>query len=90
MSQFIQSKVVKPNRKLPYFTDNLKRALKRKLKLLQEAKRLNTERAWSKYSKARNIATTTLCSTKSNFFKSLAAKLKSSKDFWAAYHNLSS
>ena len=83
----IPSKVVKPNRKL---TDNLKRALKRKLKLFQQAKRLSTERAWSKYNEARNKATTALCSANSNFFKSLAAKLRSPKDFWAAYHKLSS
>lgn len=89
ISQSIPSKVVKPNRKLSYLTVNLKRALKRKLKLFQEAKRLNTERTWIKYSKARNKATTALRSAKSNFFKSLSTKLKSPKDFWATYHKLS-
>ena len=89
ISQSIPSKIVKPRRKLPYLTDNLQRALKRKLKLFQEAKKLDTERAWSKYSKARNKATTALQSAKSNFFKSLSIRLKSPKDFWAIYHKLS-
>ena len=89
ISQSIPSKIVKPRHKLPYLTDNLQRALKRKLKLFQEAKKLDTERAWSKYSKARNKATTTLRSAMSNFFKSLSTRLKSPKDFWAIYHKLS-
>lgn len=89
ISQSIPSKVVKSRHKLPYLTDNLQRTLKRKLQLLQEAKTLNTERAWSKYSKARNKATTALRSAKSKFFKTLSTKLKSPKDFWATYHKLS-
>ena len=89
MSTFIPTKSIKPNQRLPYITDSLKRGIQRKLKLYKEAKRLNTDRAWSKYSKARNKVTANLRSAKANFFKSLASQLTSPKDFWSAYHKLS-
>ena len=89
MSIFIPSKTIKPNQRLPYITDSLKCDIQRKLKLYKEAKRLNTDRVWSKYNKARNKATANLRSAKAKFFKSLASQLNSPKNFWTAYHKLS-
>ena len=65
--QFIPSKVIRQNLKLPYLTNSLKSALKRKLKLFKDAKHYNSEHAWSKYNKVRNSVTSAL---RSNFFKS--------------------
>ena len=64
ISQFIPSKVI---RQLPYLTNSLKSALKRKLKLFKDAKHYNSEHAWSKYNKVRNSVTSAL---RSDFFKS--------------------
>lgn len=72
-----------------HMTKDLKKAVKRKLKLFKQAKLLKTEKAWYKYTSVRNKVLSALRSAKSNFFKNLANKLKSSTDFWSAYHKLS-
>ena len=89
MSQFIPSKVVKQNQTLPYLSNQLKKALKKKLKLFKVAKRSNTEQAWSRYNKVRNRVSSALRAAKSAFFKSLSTKLSSPRDFWSAYYKLS-
>ena len=88
MSQTIPSKVIKHNHNLPYLTDDLVSAIRRELKLYKDAKRLNTDRTWSKYHKLRNCVTTALRKAKTNYYKALSLKLKSPKDFWTAYHKL--
>ena len=75
MSQFIPSKVIKQNQKLPYLTNSLKSALKKKLKVFKDAKRCNSEHAWSKYNKVHNRVTSALRSAKSAFFQSLSTKI---------------
>ena len=88
MSQTIPSKVIKQNHNLPYLTDDLVSAIRRKHKLYKDARCLNTDRTWSKYHKLRNRVTTALRKAKTNYYKALSLKLKSPNDFWTAYHKL--
>ena len=89
MTQAIPSQVIKHRHSLPFLTKDLKKAVKRKLKLFKQAKLLKTKQTWSKYTSAQNKVLSALRSAKSNFLKSLADKLKSPRDFWSAYHSLS-
>ena len=89
MSKTIPSKIIKHRHRLPYLTNNLMNAVKRKLKLFKQAKLLKSELAWSKYTSARNKTLAALRSAKSKFFKCLAGKLNSPRDFWSAYNKLS-
>ena len=89
MSQTIPSQVIKHRHSLPFLTKDLKKAVKRKLKLFKQAKLLKTKQTWSKYTSAWNKVLSALRSVKTNLLKSLADKLKSPRDFWSAYHSLS-
>ena len=71
---------------LPFLTNDLKKAVKRKLKLFKQAKLLKTKQTWSKYTSAQNKV---LSALRSAILESLADKLKSPRDFWSAYHSLS-
>jgi len=51
--------------------------------------RLNSDRAWSKYTKARNHLTSALRAAKAQYLENLSTTIRSPSDFWASYHKLS-
>ena len=60
--------------------------IRKKAQLFRQAKRLGSERAWLKYTQARNKVTSSLRAAKTTYFDQLASKLNSPRDFWSAIH----
>ena len=86
MSQTIPLKVVKRSNNL---SKDLMATTQRKARLFRRAKKLGTDKAWQKYTEARNRVMAALCSAKDAYFEELSSKLLSHRDFWSAYHKLS-
>lgn len=88
MKEIIPSKVIKRSNNLPFLSKDLMAAVRKKAQLFKRAKHVGTDRAWQKYNNVRNRVTSALRAAKTTYFNELSAKLKSPKDFWAAYHKL--
>ena len=89
MSKTIPTKLIKPSRNIPYLSHNLLRLVRKKHRLFKQAKRLNSDRAWSKYIKARNHLTSALRAAKAPYLENLSTTIRSPCDFWASYRKLS-
>ena len=88
MSSCIPCKNISSTKRLPYLNKDLTLLIRKKQRRFKQAKRLNSERAWAKYNKARNQVTSALRSAKATFFSNLSSSVKSSKDFWAVFNRL--
>ena len=89
MTSCIPTKNISSTRSLPYLNCYLKCLIHKKQRCLRQAKKLNTERSWNKYNKARNKFTSTLRSAKRAFLHNLSQDVKTPRDVWAAYNRLS-
>ena len=73
---------------LPLLTHALSLLFKKRGRLHQRAKTLNSPTAWLSYRKARNRAVSAIWSAKRKFFSNLSSLVKTPKEFWSAYHSL--
>ena len=90
ISHTVPSKVVKRDHNLPFLSKELIAAMCKKAHLYKEAKRRSMDRAWRRYSQVHNKVTAALRAAKATYFDDLSSKLKTPKDFWSAYHKLTS
>ena len=67
----------------------ISRLIHKKHRLFKLAKRLNSDHAWLKYSKARNKLTSALRAAKAQYLENLSTAIHSPRDCWVSYHKLS-
>ena len=88
MTRYIAHKWVTIRKSLPWLTHALSLLFKKRDRLHQRAKTLNSPTAWLSYRKARNRAVSAIRSAKRKFFSNLSYLVKTPKEFWSAYHSL--
>ena len=89
MSKTTPTKLIKSSNNIPYLSHDLTRLIHKKHRLFKLAKRLNSDHAWLKYSKARNKLTSALRAAKAQYLENLSSAIRSPRDFSVSYHKLS-
>ena len=89
MSKTIPTKLMKSSNNIPYLSHDLSHLIHKKHCLFKLAKRLNSDHAWLKYSKARNKLISALRAAKAQYLENLSTAIRSFRDFWVSYHKLS-
>ena len=89
LSNHIPNKILTTRKSLPWITYHLQLQLRKRDKAYNKAKRTNSTTDWATYRRLRNKGVSLLHSAKRTFLKNLSTNLWSPKQFWAAYHSLS-
>ena len=89
LSNHIPNKILTTRKSLPWITYHLQLQLHKWDKAYNKAKRTNSTTDWAVYRRLRNKGVSMLRSAKQTFLKNLSIDLGSPKQFWSAYHSLS-
>ena len=90
MKDCVPSKFAKPKlNNIPYLSLEQFHLIRKRNRLFKLAKRKVSERAWTKYSIARNQVTYSIRRAKKKYLKQLAVNIGSPNDFGKSYHKLS-
>ena len=89
LSNHIPNKFLTTRKSLPLITYHLQLLLRKQDQAYKKAKRTVSPTDWATYRRLRNKGVSMLCSAKRNFLKNLSTNLRSPKQFWSAYHSLS-
>ena len=88
MTKYVPHKRVTIRKSLPWLTHALSLLFKKRERLHQRAKTLNSPSAWLSYRKTWNREVSAIRSAKRKIFSNLSSLVKTPKEFWSAYHSL--
>lgn len=90
MDRHIPSKMTKPNSSLPWFKQSHKRALRRKRRAYNKARRTGLETDWKRYRDLRRSSDRSLRKSRSDYLSEVGENLTSSntKPFWSYIKSL--
>ena len=89
LPKFIPSKTIVICKTLPWLTPSIIKLFRKCSLIHSKAKTLNTPATWNKFFVIRKSVVSAIRRDKSDFFKSLRSRIRSSKDFWSVFHSLS-